>query len=176
MDAQRQDTFFTISSPPARERNRKQAAFINTSEKRNQDLPQKGRRSSRKPENKQKKEELQEKNQRNPEHKGEMPCLMADKEHRQIHRQGSAQSRQKEKYKFRHPVSFEMLGGELVIDTEKHRKDRKKGRKYAHDLYSCSQKPRLPFSFSGFIRQKVWYHREKALSSPTSKERFQNTV
>ena len=61
MDAQRQDTFFTISSPPARERNRKQAAFINTSEKRNQDLPQKGRRSSRKPENKQKKEELQEK-------------------------------------------------------------------------------------------------------------------
>lgn len=101
---------------------------------------------------------------------------MADKKHRQIHRQGSAQSRQKEKYKFRHPVPFEMLGSELVIDTKKHRKTRKKGRKYAHDLYSCSQKPRLPFSFSGFIRQKVWYHREKALSSPTSKERFQNTV
>ena len=101
---------------------------------------------------------------------------MADKEHRQINPQSSAQSCQKEKYKFRHPIPFEMLGGELVIDTEKHRKDRKKGRKYAHDLYSCSQKPRLPFSFSGFIRQKVWYHREKALSSPTSKERFQNTV
>ena len=73
--------------------------------------------------------------------------IKMDKEHRQIHRQGSAQSCQKEKYKFRHPVSFEMLGGELVIDTEKHRKDRKKGRKYAHDLYSCSQKPASPLLF-----------------------------